>query len=36
MIDQTLVVGAAIVDDVDAPSVLLAARRTEPPRLAGL
>jgi 8-oxo-dGTP diphosphatase len=34
MIEQ-LVVGAAIVDDVDAPTVLLAARRTEPPRLAG-
>jgi len=29
------VVGAAIVDDVDAPTRLLAARRTEPPRLAG-
>jgi 8-oxo-dGTP diphosphatase len=29
------VVGAAIVDDVEAPTRLLAARRTEPPRLAG-
>jgi 8-oxo-dGTP diphosphatase len=29
------VVGAAIVDDLHAPSTLLAARRTEPPRLAG-
>jgi 8-oxo-dGTP diphosphatase len=30
-----LVVGAAVVDDLDHPSTLLAARRTEPPRLAG-
>jgi 8-oxo-dGTP diphosphatase len=30
-----LVVGGAIVDDLDAPTTLLAARRTEPPRLAG-
>ena len=30
-----LVVGAAIVDDLDLPRTLLAARRTEPPRLAG-
>ncbi len=30
-----LVVGGAIVDDLNAPSTLLAARRTEPPRLAG-
>lgn len=30
-----LVVGAAIVDDLDAPSTLLSARRTEPARLAG-
>jgi 8-oxo-dGTP diphosphatase len=30
-----LVVGAAIVDDLAAPRLLLAARRTEPPRLAG-
>jgi 8-oxo-dGTP diphosphatase len=30
-----LVVGAAIVDDLVRPSVLLAARRTEPARLAG-
>ena len=30
-----LVVGAAVVDDVHAPTTLLAARRTEPPRLAG-
>jgi len=29
------VVGAAVVDDLDAPTTLLAARRTEPPRLAG-
>ncbi len=31
----TEVVGAAIVDDLDAPTRLLAARRTEPPALAG-
>lgn len=31
----TLVVGAAIVDDLAHPRQLLAARRTEPPRLAG-
>lgn len=30
-----LVVGAAIVDDLDRPTLLLAARRTEPSRLAG-
>lgn len=30
-----LVVGAALVDDLDEPTRLLAARRTEPPRLAG-
>lgn len=30
-----LVVGAAIVDDLARPATLLAARRTEPPRLAG-
>ena len=30
-----LVVGAAIVDDLERPTTLLAARRTEPPRLAG-
>jgi len=30
-----LVVGAVIVDDLDRPTTLLAARRTEPPRLAG-
>ena len=30
-----LVVGGAIVDDLAAPTTLLAARRTEPPRLAG-
>ena len=30
-----LVVGAAIVDDLDRPTLLLAARRTEPPHLAG-
>lgn len=29
------VVGAAIVDDLSAPTLLLAARRTEPPSLAG-
>ena len=28
-------VGAALVDDLDAPTLLLAARRTEPPALAG-
>ena len=30
-----LVVGAAIVDDLQRPTLLLAARRTEPPHLAG-
>lgn len=30
-----LVVGGAVVDDLDRPGTLLAARRTEPPRLAG-
>ena len=29
------VVGAAVVDDLDDPTLLLAARRTEPPALAG-
>ena len=29
------VVGAAVVDDLEAPTTLLAARRTEPPHLAG-
>jgi 8-oxo-dGTP diphosphatase len=29
------VVGAALVDDLTHPTVLLAARRTEPPALAG-
>lgn len=32
---DALVVGAAIVDDLAAPRTLLAARRTEPPHLAG-
>jgi 8-oxo-dGTP diphosphatase len=32
---RTLVVGGAVVDDLDRPRTLLAARRTEPPRLAG-
>ncbi len=30
-----LVVGAAVVDDLDTPTTLLAARRSEPPMLAG-
>ncbi|HET9657083.1 MAG TPA: (deoxy)nucleoside triphosphate pyrophosphohydrolase [Kineosporiaceae bacterium] len=30
-----LVVGGALVDDLNRPSMLWAARRTEPPRLAG-
>jgi 8-oxo-dGTP diphosphatase len=30
-----LVVGGAVVDDLNRPRTLLAARRTEPPRLAG-
>ena len=30
-----MVVGAAIVDDLDRPTTLLSARRTEPPDLAG-
>jgi 8-oxo-dGTP diphosphatase len=30
-----MVVGGAVVDDLDRPRTLLAARRTEPPRLAG-
>ena len=30
-----LVVGAALVDDLEAPQVLLAARRSSPPSLAG-
>jgi len=33
---RRLVVGAAIVDDLDAPRSLLAARRSSPPALAGL
>jgi 8-oxo-dGTP diphosphatase len=33
--EPKLVVGGAIVDDLDRPRTLLAARRTEPPRLAG-
>ncbi|MHB8187963.1 MAG: (deoxy)nucleoside triphosphate pyrophosphohydrolase [Dermatophilaceae bacterium] len=32
---RRLVVGAAIVDDLDRPTTLLSARRTEPPGLAG-
>lgn len=32
---MTLVVGAALVDDLEEPTLLLAARRTEPPALAG-
>jgi 8-oxo-dGTP diphosphatase len=32
---RTLVVAGAVVDDLDRPRTLLAARRTEPPRLAG-
>jgi len=35
MADLTFVVGAAVVDDLDHPTRLLTARRTEPPRLAG-
>ena len=35
MTEPLLVVGGAIVDDLDRPRTLLAARRTEPPRLAG-
>ncbi|MFI7588543.1 (deoxy)nucleoside triphosphate pyrophosphohydrolase [Spongisporangium articulatum] len=35
MTEPQLVVGAAIVDDLTSPNTLLAARRTEPPRLAG-
>lgn len=35
IVQTALVVGAAIVDDLDRPTVLLAARRTEPPQLAG-
>ena len=31
-----LVVGAAIVDDLDRPTTLLSARRTDPPELAGV
>lgn len=34
-VGAVLVVGAAIVDDLVQPTALLAARRTEPPRLAG-
>jgi 8-oxo-dGTP diphosphatase len=33
--DFALVVGAAVVDDLHRPTRLLAARRTEPPHLAG-
>lgn len=34
--EQTgIVVGAAVVDDLEHPTTLLAARRTEPPHLAG-
>lgn len=33
--DTALVVGAAVVDDLEQPRTLLAARRTEPPHLAG-
>jgi 8-oxo-dGTP diphosphatase len=33
--DLVLVVGAAVLDDLDQPTTLLAARRTEPPNLAG-
>jgi 8-oxo-dGTP diphosphatase len=33
--DDVLVVGAALVDDLERPRSLLAARRTAPPRLAG-
>ena len=32
---RALVVGAAVVDDLVRPTTLLAARRTEPPQLAG-
>ena len=32
---EKLVVGAAVVDDLDRPRTLLAARRTAPPELAG-
>ena len=38
MTDQqlpALVVGAAVLDDLERPRTLLAARRTEPPKLAG-
>ena len=35
MDDPSLVVGGAVVDDLARPRTLLAARRTEPPRLAG-
>lgn len=34
-VGRQLVVGAAIVDDLEHPRTLLSARRTEPPRLAG-
>ncbi len=33
--EPVLVVGGAVVDDLDRPRTLLSARRTEPPRLAG-
>jgi 8-oxo-dGTP diphosphatase len=35
IVGTALVVGAAIVDDLERPTTLLAARRTEPPHLAG-
>jgi 8-oxo-dGTP diphosphatase len=34
-VEDVLVVGAALVDDLERPTRLLAARRTEPPHLAG-
>ncbi|MDF8264973.1 NUDIX domain-containing protein [Luteipulveratus sp. YIM 133296] len=34
-VSRRLVVGAALVDDLERPTRLLAARRTEPPALAG-
>jgi 8-oxo-dGTP diphosphatase len=33
--EPVLVVGGAVVDDLERPRTLLSARRTEPPRLAG-
>jgi len=35
-VHQTLVVAAAIVDDLEHPQWLLAARRSAPPEMAGL